>query len=64
MNKCQTNDVHARIKRAQTIFKSFQEEDLNNLSPPISCELNFILNGQQVKFEMNVDDLGITIDLL
>ena len=64
MKKCPTNDVHARIKRAQTLFKSFQEEDLNNLSPAIPCEINFILNGQEVKFEMHVDDLGTTIDLL
>ena len=64
MAKCPTNDIGQRIKRAQSILKSFAEEIANQLSPPLPISIEFRIEGKPIKFEMSVDEITCAIDIL
>ena len=64
MAKCPTSDSYSRIKRAQTILKSFSEEVATQLSPQLPVEVDFNLNGKPMKFQMVVEDMNSAIDIL
>lgn len=45
MEACPSNDVHTRIRRAETILSSFSEEITTQLNPPLPAVIDFSLNG-------------------